>query len=94
MGVGSGAFFPGCPPSPFYVIESETIAMKPIENVKLKTARSNEMLEQARRFIEQAKKLPEGDDKRKWLEEEAQRLINEARELTESAKQQAVKYKS
>ncbi|UCH46506.1 MAG: hypothetical protein JSU95_10265 [Betaproteobacteria bacterium] len=65
----------------------------PIESVQLKTSRSNDMLERARRYLEDAKKLPEGDDKRLWLEEEAQRLIDEARELTESAKQQVSKYK-
>lgn len=64
-----------------------------IQSVQLKTSRSNDMLERARRYIEQAKDLPEGDDKRAWLEEEAQRLISEARELTEAAKEQASKYK-
>lgn len=65
----------------------------PIENVQLKTSRSNDMLERARRYLEQASQLPAGDDKRSWLEEEAQRLISEARELTESAKKQVSKYK-
>ncbi len=64
-----------------------------IQSVQLKTSRSNDILERARRYIEQAKGLPEGDDKRAWLEEEAQRLISEARELTEEAKVQASKYK-
>lgn len=64
-----------------------------IQSLQLKTSRSNDILERARRYIEQAKGLPEGDDKRSWLEEEAQRLISEARELTEEAKVQASKYK-
>ena len=64
-----------------------------IQSVQLKTSRSNDMLERARRYIQQAKELPEGDDKRAWLEEEAQRLISEARDLTEEAKEQASKYK-
>jgi hypothetical protein len=46
-----------------------------IQSVRLKTSRSNDMLDRARRYIEQAKERPEGDDKRAWLEEEAQRLI-------------------
>ena len=64
-----------------------------IQSVQLKTSRSNDMLERARRYIEQAKELPEGDDKRAWLEEEAKRFISDARELTEAAKELASKYK-
>jgi len=54
--------------------------------------RSNEMLALARRYAEQAEQLPEGDDKRTWLEEEAQRLIGEARALTAEAKDQVSRY--
>ena len=64
-----------------------------IQGVQLKTSRSNDMLERARRYLEEAKNIADGNEKRVWLEEEAQRLISEARELTESAKQQAMKYK-
>lgn len=64
-----------------------------IQNVKSTTSRSNDMLQLARRYIEQAETLPKKDDKRAWLEEEAQRLIGEARELTETAKKQASKFR-
>jgi hypothetical protein len=62
-----------------------------IENVRSMTARSNEMLELAKRYAEQAEKLPSGDDKRNWLEEEAKRLIEGARALTEQAKSEVSK---
>jgi cell division protein FtsB len=49
------------------------------------------MLELAKRYAEQAEKLPSGDDKRNWLEEEAKRLIEGARALTEQAKSEVSK---
>jgi len=60
-----------------------------IKNVLSNLSRSNEKLEQARRYAKEAESLPEGDEKHKWLEEEAQRLISEARALTEEAKDQS-----
>ncbi|NNG03526.1 MAG: hypothetical protein HKM95_05425 [Inquilinus sp.] len=56
------------------------------------TARSKALIEQAKRFARQAETLPEGDDKRQWLESEAGRLYDEARELTDEAKKAASKY--
>lgn len=73
-------------------MRAPSIASVEVESVQSKTMRSNEMLALARRYAEQAEKLPEGDDKRKWLEEEAARLIGEARALTTEAKDQVSRY--
>ncbi len=67
-------------------------AMK-IDEVRAKTSRSSEKLELAQQLAREAEALPEGDDKRKWLEERAQKLIDEARALTETAKQAVTKYR-
>ncbi len=56
--------------------------------------RSNELLEIARRYAQQAVELPVEDDKRKWLEQEAARLLREARALTDEAREQVDRYKS
>lgn len=64
-----------------------------LENVLTFTARSKEMLELARRYATEAEKLPAGDAKRQWLEEEARRLMNDARALTEKAKEQVIRQK-
>jgi len=60
----------------------------PIEAVQSKTMRSNELLDIARRYAQQAVELPDEDDKRKWLEQEAGRLLREARALTDEAREQ------
>ncbi|WP_126456815.1 hypothetical protein [Sulfuriflexus mobilis] len=62
-----------------------------IEGLRSITSRSKEMLDLARHYAEQIESLPEGDDKRAWLEEEAKRLIQEARALTQQAKEQMTK---
>jgi hypothetical protein len=67
-------------------------AMK-IDQVRAKTSRSSEKLELAQQLAREAETLPEGDDKRKWLEERAQKLIDEARALTEIAKHEITKYR-
>lgn len=64
-----------------------------IESVKLKTYKSNEILNLAKRYLKQAESLDENDDKRKWLKEEATKLFQEARSLTEEAKKEVSKYK-
>ncbi len=55
---------------------------------------SNELLDIARRYAQQAVELPDEDDKRKWLEQEAGRLLREARALTDEAREQVDRYKS
>lgn len=59
----------------------------------VKTSKSSEKLEQARKLADEAQRLPDGDDQRKWMEERAQNLIDEARKLTEMAKQEVSKYR-
>ena len=63
-----------------------------IDSVKLKTSKSNEYLSLAKRYLEQADSLPEGDEKRKWLKEEADRLFKDAQNLTNAAKQDVSRY--
>jgi len=64
-----------------------------IEQVRDKTSRSSELLDLARKFAEDAAKLPEGSKERESLELRAQHLVDEARALTETAKQEISKYK-
>jgi hypothetical protein len=58
-----------------------------IEQVRAKTSKSSEKLALAQQLAKEAESLPEGDEKRRWLEEQAQKLIDDARALTETAKQ-------
>jgi len=64
-----------------------------IDEVRAKTSKSSEKLDLAQELAKEAESLPEGDDKRKWMEERAQKLIDEARALTEIAKQAITKYR-
>ena len=52
----------------------------------LKTEQSSDLLRRAKKYIDQAESLPEGDDKRAWLESEATKLIEEARALSREVK--------
>ena len=60
----------------------------------LKTRKSAELLELAEQYAKRAEKLPEGDEKRKWLEAEANALLEEARSLTDEVLQKASKFES
>ena len=64
-----------------------------IDEVRAKISKSSEKLDLAQELAKEAESLPEGDDKRKWLEERAQKLIDAARALTEIAKQAITKYR-
>jgi hypothetical protein len=64
-----------------------------IEQVRQKTAKSNEKLELAQDLAFKALQLAEDSEERKTLEAQAQKLVDEARELTESAKQEITKYR-
>lgn len=55
----------------------------------LKTKQSSYLLQRAKEYIEQAESLPDGDDKRAWLEAEADKLIEEARTLSREVKEVA-----
>ena len=59
---------------------------KDYEIARENASKSDYMLERARELLSQAMDLPDGDDKRNWLQEEAARLIEEAEDLTNSAK--------
>lgn len=56
--------------------------MKEPDSLLLKANQSAELLRQAEKYIEQAEKLPDGDDKKAWLESEAAKLIEESRALS------------
>jgi hypothetical protein len=60
----------------------------------LKIRKSEELLELAEQYAQRAEQLPEGDDKRKWLEAEASALLEEARSLTDEVLQKTSKFES
>jgi len=59
------------------------------DSLLLKTNQSSELLRRAKKYIEQAENLPDGDDKKAWLEDEASKLIEESRSLSREVKQVA-----
>jgi hypothetical protein len=66
----------------------------PTEDLKYKIKLSDDLLNRARKMLQEADGLPEESERRKWLEEQAQDLFKEAERINLEVTEQTIRLAS